>query len=177
MDANPGLSHPRRPGGVGRSSRPDLEHATVSSASVHVDDVSRIIIEELVLLLPDGAWHRRRRFNLPPSTTQRICGWMSTTTTSRAGTAGARRRSMMTTSRNSRTRRMSGTRRPGHGGGGEAVSDLLALVYYTQAQGQSTIHTEDGWLQREPFNDPDEAFNALLKRWRDGDLGPALNGQ
>jgi len=32
----------------------DLEHATVSSASVHVDDVGRIIVEELVLRLPDG---------------------------------------------------------------------------------------------------------------------------
>ena len=32
----------------------DLEHATVSSASVHVDDVGRIIVEELVLQLEDG---------------------------------------------------------------------------------------------------------------------------
>jgi hypothetical protein len=34
--------------------REDLEHATISSASVHVDDVGRIIVEELVLRLPDG---------------------------------------------------------------------------------------------------------------------------
>ena len=32
----------------------DLEHATVSPASVSVDDVGRIIVEELVLRLPDG---------------------------------------------------------------------------------------------------------------------------
>ena len=32
----------------------DLEHATVSSASVSVDGVGRIIVEELVLRLPDG---------------------------------------------------------------------------------------------------------------------------
>lgn len=32
----------------------DLEHATVSSVSVNIDDVGRIIVEELVLLLPDG---------------------------------------------------------------------------------------------------------------------------
>ena len=55
------------------------------------------------------------------------------------------------------------------------MSDLLALIYYSRAKGQSTVHTVDGWLQREAFNDPDEAFNALLKRWRDGDLEARLS--
>lgn len=52
---------------------------------------------------------------------------------------------------------------------------LLALVYYSQAKGQSTVRTEDRWLQREPFTDPDEAFAALLKRWRAGDLEARLS--
>jgi len=51
----------------------------------------------------------------------------------------------------------------------------LVLVYHSRAKRQSTVHTVDGWLQREPFNDPDEAFNALLKRWRDGDLEARLS--
>jgi hypothetical protein len=51
----------------------------------------------------------------------------------------------------------------------------LVLVYYSRAKGQSTVHTEDGWLQREPFTDPDEAFDALLKRWRAGDLEARLS--
>ena len=44
----------------------DLEHATVSSASVHVDDVGRIIIEELVLLLPDGRMASASPLNASP---------------------------------------------------------------------------------------------------------------
>lgn len=51
----------------------------------------------------------------------------------------------------------------------------LVLVYHSRAKGQSTVHTEDGWLQREPFTDPDEAFDALLKRWRAGDLEARLS--
>ena len=46
--------------------RDDLEHATVSSASVHVDDVGRIIIEELVLLLPDGRMASASPLNASP---------------------------------------------------------------------------------------------------------------
>ena len=46
--------------------RDDLEHATVSSASVHVDDVGRIIIEELVLLLPDGRMASTSPLNASP---------------------------------------------------------------------------------------------------------------
>ena len=43
-----------------------LQHATVSSASVNVDDVGRIIIEELVLLLPDGRMASASPLNASP---------------------------------------------------------------------------------------------------------------
>ena len=45
----------------------DLEHATVSSASVHVDDVGRIIVEELVLRLPDGRMVSASPFSASPN--------------------------------------------------------------------------------------------------------------
>ena len=44
----------------------DLEHATVSSASVHVDDVGRIIVEELVLRLGDGRMVSASPFSASP---------------------------------------------------------------------------------------------------------------
>ena len=34
----------------------------------------------------------------------------------------------------------------------------VALVYYSRVQGQSTVHTRDGWVQKKPFDDPGEAF-------------------
>ena len=46
--------------------REDLERATVSSASVHVDDVGRIIVEEFVLRLPDGRMVSTSPLNAPP---------------------------------------------------------------------------------------------------------------
>ena len=45
----------------------DLEHATVSSASVHVDDVGRIIVEELVLQLEDGRMVAVSPFSASPN--------------------------------------------------------------------------------------------------------------
>ena len=51
----------------------------------------------------------------------------------------------------------------------------LALIYFSRVKGQSTVHSRDGWLQKKPFDDPDEAFNALLKRWRAGDLDARLS--
>ncbi len=44
----------------------DLEYATVSSASVHVDDVGRIIVEDLVLRLPDGRMVSASPFSASP---------------------------------------------------------------------------------------------------------------
>ena len=44
----------------------DLEYATVSSASVRVDDVGRIIVEELVLRLPDGRMVSASPFSASP---------------------------------------------------------------------------------------------------------------
>ena len=44
----------------------DLEHATVSSVSVNIDDVGRIIVEELVLLLPDGRMASASPLNASP---------------------------------------------------------------------------------------------------------------
>ncbi|MFA5445608.1 MAG: hypothetical protein WC262_11620 [Bacteroidales bacterium] len=52
----------------------------------------------------------------------------------------------------------------------------VALVYYSRVQGQSTVHTRDGWVQKKPFDNPGEAFNALLKRWRAGDLDARVSG-
>jgi hypothetical protein len=44
----------------------DLENATVSSASVNIDDVGRIIVEELVLRLPDGRMVSASPFSASP---------------------------------------------------------------------------------------------------------------
>lgn len=44
----------------------DLEHATISSVSVNVDDVGRIIVEELVLRLPDGRMVSASPFSASP---------------------------------------------------------------------------------------------------------------
>ena len=44
----------------------DLERATVSSASVHVDDVGKIIVEELVLRLEDGRMVAASPFSASP---------------------------------------------------------------------------------------------------------------
>ena len=44
----------------------DLEHATISSVSVNIDDVGRIIVEELVLRLPDGRMVSASPFSASP---------------------------------------------------------------------------------------------------------------
>ncbi|MCP6646212.1 hypothetical protein NL493_29130, partial [Klebsiella pneumoniae] len=44
----------------------DLEHATISSVSVNDDDVGRIIVEELVLRLPDGRLVSASPFSASP---------------------------------------------------------------------------------------------------------------
>lgn len=51
---------------LGKIIKEDLERATVSSASVHVDDVGRIIVEELGLRLPDGRMVSTSPLNAPP---------------------------------------------------------------------------------------------------------------
>ena len=52
MTTNPPSAEGR--GELEKCIRDDLEHATVSSASVHVGPDGRITLEELVLRLPDG---------------------------------------------------------------------------------------------------------------------------
>ncbi len=44
----------------------DLEHATISLVSVHVDDAGKIIVEELVLRLPDGRMVSASPFSASP---------------------------------------------------------------------------------------------------------------
>ncbi len=44
----------------------DLEHATISSVSVNVDDVGQIIVEDLVLRLPDGRMVSASPFSASP---------------------------------------------------------------------------------------------------------------
>lgn len=47
---------------------------------------------------------------------------------------------------------------------------MLTLTYHTRDQRESTVHSPDGWYQKRAFDNPDDAFSALLRRWRAGDL-------
>lgn len=53
---------------------------------------------------------------------------------------------------------------------------MIDLLYFTPSpRGSTNVHSDEGWLHKRSFNDPDRAFSALVARWERGDLEAHLN--